>query len=125
MYYKELTECETMVMRTIWNAKGEISVQEIIDEVADTYGKRMKRTTASTFILRLRDKSYIEGRQEGRNVYYRAIVSEEDYKKSRAKDYLQFWYDGSLEKAVVMLCESAQLSREKCEMIKKVVGELG
>ena len=64
MYYKELTDCETMVMKTIWDANGEISVQEIIDNVANIYGKLMKRTTASTFILRLRDKGYIEGKAE-------------------------------------------------------------
>jgi predicted transcriptional regulator len=124
MYYKELTDCETMVMKTIWDANGEISVQEIIDNVANIYGKLMKRTTASTFILRLRDKRYIEGRQEGRNVYYRPLVMEDEYKRSRAKDYLQFWYSGSLEKAVSMLCETAQLSDEQRERIKKAVNEL-
>ena len=124
MYYKELTDCETMVMKTIWEANGEISVQEIIDKVADIYGKRMKRTTASTFILRLRDKGYIEGRQEGRNVYYRPLVLEDEYKQSRAKDYLQFWYSGSLEKAVTMLCETAKLSDEQCERIRNAINEL-
>ena len=124
MYYKELTDCETMVMKTIWDANVEISVQEIIDNVANIYGKLMKRTTASTFILRLRDKGYIEGRQEGRNVYYRPLVMEDEYKRSRAKDYLQFWYSGSLEKAVSMLCETAQLSDEQRERIKKAVNEL-
>ena len=123
MYYKELTDCETMVMKAIWDAKREISVQEIIDNVAGGYGKLMKRTTASTFILRLRDKGYIEGRQEGRNVYYHPLVAEDEYVRSRAKDYLQFWYSGSLEKAVTMLCETAQLSEEQCERIREVINE--
>ena len=124
MYYKELTECETMVMKCSWDADGEISVQEIIDKVAEIYGKTMKRTTASTFILRLRDKSYIEGRQDGRNVYYRPIVSEEDYKKSRAKDYLEFWYDGSLNRAVAMLCETAELTPQQYEKVKNLIDDL-
>ncbi|MBQ8814756.1 MAG: BlaI/MecI/CopY family transcriptional regulator [Lachnospiraceae bacterium] len=124
MYYKELTDCETMVMKCIWNAGREISVQEIIDKMAEEYGKEMKRTTASTFILKLRDKSYIEGRQEGRNVYYHPLVCEDDYRRSRAKDYLDFWYDGSLESAVAMLCESAEMPLQKCQAVKKMVEEL-
>lgn len=124
MYYKELTDCETMVMKCIWDAKGEISVQEIIDKVAQTFGKEMKRTTASTFILRLRDKGYVDGRQDGRNVYYSPIVSEEEYKLSRAKDYLDFWYDGSLNKAVAMLCETAEISPEQKKRVKSIIDEL-
>lgn len=124
MYYKELTGCETLVMKCIWDAKGEISVQEIIDSVAAMYKKEMKRTTASTFILRLRDKGYIGGRQEGRNVYYHPLVSEEEYKRSRAKDYLDFWYNGSLNRAVAMLCETAELSPERYERVKDLIDEL-
>ena len=124
MYYKELTESETLVMKCIWEAEGEISVQEIIDRVAETYGKVMKRTTASTFILRLRDKSYIEGRQDGRNVYYRPLVSEEDYKRSRAKDYLEFWYNGSLTKALATLCESADMPEQRYEKVMSIIDGL-
>ena len=124
MYYKELTESETLVMKCIWEAEGEISVQEIIDRVAETYGKVMKRTTASTFILRLRDKSYIEGRQDGRNVYYRPLVSEVDYKRSRAKDYLDFWYNGSVTKALATLCESADMPEQRYEKVMSIIDEL-
>ena len=124
MYCKELTEAETLVMKCIWNAGDEISVQGVIDQVEAIYGKAMKRTTASTFILRLRDKGYIEGRQEGRNVFYHAVVSEEDYKRSRAKDYLEFWYDGSLSKALATLCESANMPEEKIEDIMNAINGL-
>ena len=124
MYLKELTESETLVMRCIWEANGEISVQDIIDKVAKVYGKQMKRTTASTFILKLRDKGYIEGRQDGRIMYYRAIISEEDYKRCRAKDYLDFWYGGSLNRAVAMLCESKELSPQQYERVKNLIDEL-
>lgn len=124
MYYKELTNCETLVMKCIWDAEGEISVQEIIDKAAKVYGKEMKRTTASTFILRLRDKGYIAGRSEGRNVYYSPAVSLEDYKRSRAKDYLEFWYDGSLSCAVAMLCETAELTPQQFDKVKSLLDEL-
>lgn len=124
MYLKALTECETLVMRCIWEAADEIAVQDIIDNVAKTYGKKMKRTTASTFILKLRDKGFIEGRQEGRNMYYHALISEEEYKQSRAKDYLDFWYGGSLNRAVAKLCESAELSPQQYERVKNLIDEL-
>ncbi len=124
MYLKALTECETLVMRCIWEAADEIAVQDIIDNVAKTYGKKMKRTTASTFILKLRDKGFIEGRQEGRNMYYHALILEEEYKQSRAKDYLDFWYGGSLNRAVAMLCESAELSPQQYERVKNLIDEL-
>lgn len=124
MYRKELTESETLVMRCIWDADGEISVQEIIDNVEKTYGKAMKRTTASTFILKLRDKGYIEGRQDGRIMYYRPLIAEEEYIRSRSKDYLDFWYGGSLNRAVAMLCESAEMSPQQYERVKSLIDEL-
>ena len=124
MYYEELTDCETLVMKCIWDAGGEISVQDIIRRVSEMHGKMMKRTTASTFILRLREKGYIEGRQEGRNVYYHPLVTETAYKRSRAKDYLDFWHDGSLNRAVTMLCESAKLTPAQMEKVKNLINEL-
>ena len=124
MYLKELTESETLVMRCIWEADGEISVQEIIDNVEKTYGKSMKRTTASTFILKLRDNGYIEGRQDGRNMYYRPLIAEDEYIRSRSKDYLDFWYGGSLNRAVAMLCESAEMSPQQYERVKSLIDEL-
>ena len=48
-----LTECERIVMKSVWDAGKDVSLMEIMAAIQDKYGRNWKRQTVSTFLLHL------------------------------------------------------------------------
>lgn len=48
--FKELSPCGALIMKIVWEAPGEISVQELIDQLNEKYQKAYARTTVVTFL---------------------------------------------------------------------------
>ena len=55
-HFNELSPCEALIMKLIWEAPQDIPVQELIDQLRDDYGKDYARTTVVTFVGKLKDK---------------------------------------------------------------------
>ena len=51
-HFNELSPCEALIMKLIWEAPQDIPVQELIDQLRDDYGKDYARTTVVTFVGR-------------------------------------------------------------------------
>ena len=49
---EELTDCEVLVMRVIWNSAEIMSIQEITSKINHTFHKDWKTQTVSTFLSR-------------------------------------------------------------------------
>ena len=49
MTLASLTDCEQLVMKTVWDAEEELSLMEIMQRVNDRYHKDWKPQTVSTF----------------------------------------------------------------------------
>ena len=92
-----LTECERIVMKSVWDAGKDVSLVEIMAAIQDRYGRNWKRQTVSTFLLHLIQKGYLTSYRVGRVFYYHREVELQDYKKKVTADFLQFWYDNSME----------------------------
>ena len=58
-HFNELSPCEALIMKLIWEAPQDIPVQELIDQLRDDYGKDYARTTVVTFVGKLKDKALI------------------------------------------------------------------
>ena len=56
-HFNELSPCEALIMKLIWEAPQDIPVQELIDQLRDDYGKDYARTTVVTFVGKLDRKS--------------------------------------------------------------------
>lgn len=97
MQLKNLTDCEQLVMKTLWDADKEIGLMEITKRVNETYHKDWKPQTVSTFLARLVRKSYLESYRQGRVFLYRILVSQEDYVGEMAERFIAFWNCGSVE----------------------------
>lgn len=52
--FKELSPCGALIMKIVWEAPGEISVQELIDQLNEKYQKAYARTTVVTFLSKLK-----------------------------------------------------------------------
>ncbi|MCD8011426.1 MAG: BlaI/MecI/CopY family transcriptional regulator [Lachnospiraceae bacterium] len=90
-----LTECEKIVMKGVWDAGKDASLVEIMASVRDRYHKDWKRQTVSTFLLHLIQKGYLTSYRVGRVFYYHEEVSLEEYRLHLTGEFLSFWYDNS------------------------------
>lgn len=97
MGLKNLTECEQLIMKTLWDGERELSLMEITQRVNDAYQKDWKPQTVSTFLARLVRKSYLESHRQGRVFFYRILVPQEDYVGKMAEQFITFWNRGSVE----------------------------
>lgn len=91
MRFENLTDCELLVMKILWDAEKELGLSEVTQRANETYQREWKLQTVSTFLTRLVNKSYLESYRQGRVFYYRILVPETDYVKELAQDFIAFW----------------------------------
>lgn len=125
MRAKEITECEKVVMKCVWDSEQELSMQEITEIVNTQHGKNWKTQTVSTFLARLVKKDYLKMYRKGRCFYYQPLVDKEEYKNDVLRDYIEFWDEGSMAAFVCGLCgKRDMMSKEEFEELKRRINEI-
>lgn len=100
MKLEKLTECEQLVMKTVWDAAEELGLMDITQRVNDKYHKDWKPQTVSTFLARLGAKGYLVNYRQGRVFFYRVLVPMEEYRAQLTHDYVDFWYRGNIDEFI-------------------------
>lgn len=118
---RELSACETLIMKAVWDAQEDISLMELKSVLKDRFGKDYSRTTVSTFLLRLSEKGFVKTYRNGKNSYIHPIKKEEDYKNSLMNREMDFWFGGRPSALVASLYSDGQISREEADEIRKVL----
>ena len=85
-----LSELQLDVMRVLW--RGEASVADVAAALADSRG--LAHTTVATVLTRLARRGVVEARREGRQLFYRATVSEPQVRRSMVGDLIQSLFKG-------------------------------
>lgn len=121
---QDLTSCETLIMKTIWDADGDLPVIELRKRLKEKYGKDYSRTTLATFLIKMSDKGFVKNYREGRNAYVHAVKSEEEYKREILEDTKQFWFAGKTADLVCTLFKKQEMTKEEIEEIRRRLDEL-
>ena len=124
MEREPLSACEAMIMKVIWDQKGDISVPELIDLIQERYKRDYKRTTVVTFLTRLNGKGFISSRRAGRISYIHAEKSEEEYKAKLSAREVNFWFDGKPAEFIAALSNNQSLSKEDIKQIRGLLDEM-
>lgn len=119
-----MTDCEQIVMKSVWDAGKDVSLQEIMKDLETRFHKVWKRQTISTFLLHLIEKGYLRSYRQGRVFYYVPLVKEADYKSEQTKMFLDFWFEGSPSGMIASLSDMKELSKEEVEKIKELAAKL-
>lgn len=120
-YLKEdrgLSVCESLIMKTIWDAGEDLSVPELTSALKIRYGKDYARTTMATFLLKLSEKDFVRTYRRGKLSFVHAIRDEEDYMLRRLQEETDFWYGGSVPRLVSALCRAKKLTPKDMEDIR-------
>ena len=118
---KELTNCEKLIMKVVWEAKEDISTPDTIEQLKVRFGKEYARTTVVTFVQRLVEKGYVTTYRRGRVSYIRPVQSEEEYRSRMLQDTMNFWFDGDCKKMISALCSDSNLNAEEVEKIRQII----
>jgi BlaI family penicillinase repressor len=86
-----LSELQLDLMRVLW-ARGEASVGEVAEALAPARG--LAHTTVATLLSRLAVRGAVEARRDGRQLVYRACVSEPQVRRSMVSTLIQRLFSG-------------------------------
>lgn len=121
---RDLTSCETFIMKTIWDEGGDISAIDLRRKLKERYGKDYSRTTLATFLIKMSDKGFVRNYREGRNAYVHAVKNEEEYKQEMLEDTKKFWFAGKAADLVCTLFKRHEMTKEEIEEIRRRLDEL-
>lgn len=119
-----LTECEQLVMKVIWNSEAELTLPDIVRKVNSTYQKEWKPQTVSTFLARLVKKGFLNSYRAGRTFYYQSLISEKTYGNRMIENCVEFWSNNNAGDLLCALNEERKLRSDEVEKIKSLIDEL-
>ena len=111
-----LSELQISVVRVLWR-NGETSVTDIAKVLGDERG--LKHTTVATLLTRLEKRGVVEQRREGRQLIYRALVSEPQVRRSMVADLVGSLFGGDSRELVAHLVRESDLAPGDLENLRK------
>lgn len=118
----ELSDCEKVAMKCIWDAREPVTCQEIREEMETRYGLEYSSTTVYTLLNSLQKKGFAGYKKRGVNFYY-ALKDKEDYQAEELAQAKSFWFNNSSSSMITALVK-AGISEEERKEIRKLIDEL-
>ena len=115
-----LSDLQIAVMRVLWQ-RGESSVTDVAAVLADERG--LKYTTVATLLTRLEKRGVVQPRREGRQLIYRATVSEPQVRRSMVADLIDSLFGGNAQELVAHLVSEAEIAPGDLERVRKRLGK--
>ncbi len=106
MIESKLSDTEAYILRLFW-AHGPMKTDELSLLVAN---KGWKPTTLLTFLSRLVNKGMLAAERQGRANLYRPLVSQEEYRQTEGRAFLDEMYGGSARDFLAALVDGNSLS---------------
>lgn len=121
---REMSGCETLIMKIVWSSDEDISTPEIIDQLRIRYNKDYARTTVVTFVQRLAEKGFVRTYKKGRVSFVHALRSQAQYQETFLQEAEEFWFDGDAGFLFSTLCKTKKLSTKEKNDIQKMLDDL-
>jgi len=115
-----LSDLQIAVMRVLWQ-HGERSVTDVAAALADERG--LKYTTVATLLTRLEKRGVVQPRREGRQLVYRALVSEPQVRRSMVAELIDTLFGGSAQELVAHLVSESEIAPGDLERVRKRLGK--
>jgi predicted transcriptional regulator len=107
---REISGCESLIMKIIWDAEEDLPLRQLKDKLQTGFGKEYARTTVATFLARLSEKGFVQTYRIGRVAYVRPLKSKEEYIRSYFADAVDFWLDGDYDRLAELLDGTCRLT---------------
>ena len=119
----ELSDCELLTMKCIWDAGESVTASEVITALRETYNLKYKDTTVYTFIQKLKDKGFVDSYRRGVTFYF-PVRDKSEFCSQRMLKEKDLWFNGSAGEMIETVIKASELSDEEKEQIKRLANEL-
>jgi predicted transcriptional regulator len=124
MIGREISGCETLIMKIVWDSETDVSTSELVDALRVRYGKDYARTTVVTFVQRLADKGFVTTYRKGRVAYVHALKTEKEYTTKFLSEAEDFWFQGDSSHLMAALCDTKTLTKDEISRIRELLDGL-
>lgn len=121
MEEKHLSECEELVLRTIWSCDEALTMQEIAEKVNQLYKRNWSSKTVSVFLHRIVQKGYLTAKRRGRVFYYYPLVDEAEYRQQAISKCIEVWSDGHVDSFLAAFVQKRPLTEEEKIRIRGMI----
>ncbi len=119
---KKLGEAELEIMQVIWGSNPPVTSNQILKELQAR--RKWQLSTLMTSLSRLADKGYVCcDRSTGSNLYT-PLVTEDEYRTTESKNFLEKLYNNSLQNMVATLYSNRALKSSDVEELRKFLDKL-
>lgn len=115
-----LSELQIAVMRELWS-RDEATTSEVAQALAEQRG--LAHTTVATLLSRLEKRGVVAARRDGRQLVYRAAVSEEQVRRSMVAGLLSSVFGGDAPALVSHLVRDSEIGADDLERIKRLLAK--
>jgi len=118
--FSELSDCELVTMKCIWDADAPISAHEIIRKLKKNYGLDYKDSTVYTFIKKLKEKGFANSYRKGVTFYF-PVREESEYRSHQLNMTRDFWFKGSTMGLISELFRLKPPTQEERDSLKQLL----
>lgn len=115
-----LSELQIAVMRELWS-RQEASTAEVAQALADQRG--LAHTTVATLLTRLEKRGVVAARRDGRQLVYRALVSEAQVRRSMVAGLLGSVFGGDAPALVSHLVRESEIDSGDLDRIERLLAK--
>ena len=113
-------EAELEIMKVLWSRQEPVTTADINAAVAD---KGWKRTTISTFLVRLAEKGAVVCEKKGNSYLYSPLITKSEYRRAQTQSLITSLYEGSVKDLAVSLFSEQTLSEEDVRELMAFLSE--
>lgn len=114
----DLTDLQMSLMRVLW-ARGEAAVLDVHEAA---YAERgLALTTVATILSRLEKAGLVSRRQAGRHYLYRALVSEEEVRRSMVSELAERLFHGDVTALVSHLLDEGDIASGDLDRVRQLI----
>ena len=114
----DLTDLQMSLMRVLW-LRGEAAVSDVHDAA---YAERgLALTTVATILTRLEKAGLVARRQAGRHYLYRALVSEEEVRRSMVSELADRLFQGDVTALVSHLLDEGDIAAGDLDRVRRLI----
>ena len=116
--HMKITDTEMEVMKEIWNCNTMVTISELTTRFNEK-GKLWAYQTIAIFLKKLETKEMIDSSKKGKILYYFPLISEEEYKNNKARNFINMNFNGSLKNFLTAFSLDSNLIKKDRKDLKE------
>ena len=113
-----LSDLQLAIMRALWQ-KPNSTTTEVVESVRES--RPLAHTTIATLLTRLEKRGLVEVKRDGRQLCYRALLSESQVKKSMVSDLVSSLFMGNPSALLSHLVKEQEIDETELEAIRTML----